>query len=134
MPPEKPKDRSWESWVEEQIRDAQDQGQFADLEGKGEPIPGLLAPYDPSWWVKKLIEREKLSVLPPALEIRARVDREREAMWALRREADVRARLEALNREIARVNRSTAEGPATSLPPLDAEAIVAEWRRRRSGA
>ena len=133
MAAEKPKDKSWESWIEEQIRDAQAQGEFADLEGTGKPIPGLLAPYDPMWWVKKLIEREKLSVLPPALEIRARVDRERDAIRTLPREEDVRARVAALNAEIARVNRSTAEGPATTLPPLDPEAIVAEWRHRRSG-
>lgn len=133
VPPEKPKDKSWESWVEEQIRDAQEQGEFADLDGKGKPIPGLLEAYDPMWWLKKLMEREKLSVLPAALEIKARVERERDALQALAREEDVRARIAALNTEIARVNRSTADGPATSLPPLDPEPIVAEWRRRRSG-
>ena len=131
MPPDKPANRSWDSWIEEQIRDAQDQGEFADLEGKGKPIPGLLDPYDPLWWVKKLMEREKLSVLPPALEIRARVDRGREALWTLALERQVRERVAALNAEIARVNRSTADGPATSLAPLDPEAIVVEWRRRR---
>jgi hypothetical protein len=134
MAREKPAGRSWDAWVEEQIRDAQAQGQFAGLEGAGKPIPGLLEPYDPLWWVKKLIEREKLSVLPAALEIRARVEREREAIWRLGRESDVRACVAALNAEIARVNRSAGEGPATSLPPLDPEAVVAEWRHRRPGA
>ncbi len=40
MAPEKPVGKSWESWIEEQIRDAEDRGEFADLEGKGKPIPG----------------------------------------------------------------------------------------------
>jgi hypothetical protein len=133
MTREKPPGRTWESWTEELIREAQDEGQFADLEGKGRPIPGLLEPYDPLWWVKKLMEREKLSVLPAALEIRARVDRTLAAIEAMGREADVRDAVAALNAEIARVNRSTADGPPTSLPPLDAEAIVADWRRRRGG-
>jgi hypothetical protein len=134
MAPEKPAGKSWDSWTEEQIRDAQDQGDFADLEGKGKPIPGLLEPYDPLWWVKKLMEREKLSVLPAALEIRARVERETAALRDVAREEDVRARVAAINAEIARVNRSTAGGPATSLSPLDPDLIVIEWRRRRQGA
>ena len=129
----KPPGKKWESWTEELIREAQDEGQFADLEGKGRPIPGLLDPYDPLWWVKKLMEREKLSVLPAALEIRAKVDRILEAVHAMAHEAEVRDAVLALNTEIARVNRSAAEGPPTSLPPLDVEAIVADWRRRRAG-
>jgi hypothetical protein len=133
MAPEKPPGRSWESWIEEQIRDAQDQGEFADLEGKGKPIPGLLEPYDPLWWVKKLMERDELSVLSAALEIRARVDRELTAVWTLGREEDARAKVAGINAEIGRVNRSTAAGPATSLSPLDPEQIVIEWRRRRQG-
>jgi hypothetical protein len=132
MSREKPPGKKWESWIEEQIVEAQQEGRFADLEGKGQPIPGLLDPYDPLWWVKKVMEREKLSVLPAALEIRARVDRGIEAIHSMAREADVRDAVAALNVEIARVNRSTAEGPPTSLTPLDVEAIVADWRRHRS--
>lgn len=131
MAPDKPPGKSWDAWVEEQIRDAQDQGEFAGLEGTGKPIPGLLEPYDPQWWVKKLMEREKLSVLPAALEIRARVERETAALWGVPREDDVRARVAAINAEIARVNRSTADGPATSLAALDPEQVLAEWRRQR---
>jgi len=67
MAERKPPDKSWESWVEEQIQQAQAEGGFERLEGAGKPIPGLDAPYDPLWWIKKLLDREKLSVLPPAL-------------------------------------------------------------------
>ena len=130
MTDRKPVDKSWKAWVEEQIQAAQADGGFDRLAGAGKPIPSLYGPYDPLWWVKKLIEREKLSVLPAALEIRARVDRALEEIWRLGSEARVRERVAALNVEIARANRSTAEGPPTTLSPLDAETIVAEWRRR----
>ena len=94
---EKPEHQSWDSWIEQQIQEARADGAFDQLEGHGKPIPGLLEPYDPLWWVKKLLEREKLSVLPLALEIRARVDRAVEVLWTLATETEVRARVTAIN-------------------------------------
>lgn len=134
MSERKPPGKSWESWIEGKIQEAQAEGDFDRLEGHGQPIPGLTAPYDPLWWVKKLLEREKLSVLPLALEVRAKVDRELEAVWSVSREGDVRARVTAINAEIGRANRTAAEGPPTTQAPLDVDEIVAEWRRRRPHA
>ncbi len=128
MSEKKPPGRSWTSWIEEQIQQSQRDGEFDRLEGAGQPIPGLEAPYDPLWWVKKLLEREKLSVLPPALEIRARVDRMLESVWTLASEAHVRERVAAINAEISRANRITAEGPPTTLSPLDVEDVLTRWR------
>jgi hypothetical protein len=132
MTDRKPPDKSWKSWVEEQIQQAQREGEFDRLEGKGKPIPGIEAPYDPLWWVKKLLEREKISVLPAALEIRAKVDRAIEALWALESEAAIREQVRAINADIARANRTTAEGPPTTLSPLDPDDVLSRWRRRRS--
>jgi hypothetical protein len=134
MAERKPPDKSWDTWIEELIRQAQADGQFEDLEGAGRPIPGLDAPYDPLWWVKRLMEREKLSMLPEALAIRAKVERELQAIASVPREEDVRARIAALNAEIRRANRATAEGPPTTLSPLDADAVVEAWRSRRSAS
>ena len=131
MTERKPPERSWESWVEEQIQNAQRDGEFDRLEGKGRPIPGIEEPYDPMWWIKKLLEREKLSVLPPALEVRAKADRMLDDVWALPSEARVVERVAAINAEIARANRTTAAGPPTTLSPLDTDTVVEEWRRRR---
>ena len=65
MTERKPPNKSWASRAEEQIREAETEGEFDRLEGKGKPIPGLGNLYDPLWCVKKLLEREKLSVLAP---------------------------------------------------------------------
>jgi DnaJ-like protein len=132
MTERKPPEKSWDSWIEELIRQARVEGAFDALEGKGKPIPGLDAPYDPDWWVKKLLEREKISVLPPALEVRAKVGRALEEVWRVRNEDEVRQRVTAINAEIARANRTAAEGPPTSLAPLEPDAVLDEWRRRRS--
>ena len=132
MTQEKPPGKSWDSWIEELIHQARVEGAFDDLEGKGKPIPGLDAPYDPDWWVKKLLEREKLSFLPPALSIRAKVAKALEELWRVRSEHEVRQRVTAINTEIARANRTVIEGPPTSLASLDVEVVLDEWRRRSS--
>ena len=131
MTERKPPGVKWESWVEEQIRKAQEQGDVDDLRGKGKPIAGLHRGYDPLWWVKQLVEREQVSVLPPSLEIRAKVERELAAIWRCVREEDVRARIEALNAEIVKANRTSISGPPTSVAVIDVEAAVCEWRRQR---
>ena len=131
MTERKPPDKSWDTWIEELIRDAQAAGEFERLEGAGKPIPGITDPYDPDWWVKKLLQREKLSILPPALELLRKVEAGLGAIWTARDADEVRARVGALNAEIARVNARVAEGPATRLTPLDPDSIVAEWHGRR---
>ena len=129
MTEQKPPGRSWESWIEEQIRRAREEGRFDNLEGAGKPLPGLTEGYDPDWWAKKLVERERVSVLPPSLELLRRVEIEMAKILALLDESDVRARVTALNAEIAKLNATATEGPPTRLAPLDVDAVIEQWRR-----
>ncbi len=131
MTEQKPPGMSWESWIEQQIREAREAGLFDNLPGAGKPLPGLAEGYDPLWWVKQLVQREQISVLPPSLEVLRKVESEMAAVWQLADGAKVRSRILALNREIAKVNARAIEGPPTRLGPLDVEAIVVEWRARR---
>ena len=131
MTEQKPPGQSWESWIEQQIREAQEAGVFDRLPGAGKPLPHLAEGYDPLWWVKQLARREQISMLPPALELLRKVEAELGQIWALTREADVRARVLTLNTEIAKVNAMAVEGPPTRLGPLNIDEIVAEWRARR---
>lgn len=130
MAERKPPNKKWESWIAEQIRDAHRNGQFDNLAGKGKPIPGITGAYDPMWWVKSLIQRERLSVLPESLEIKRKIEREREQILKLRTESGVRARVAALNEEIAKINRTVTSGPPTTVAKLDVEAIVERWKRQ----
>lgn len=133
MTQRKPPGTKWESWIEQQIRHAQEEGAFDDLPGAGKPLDDLTEPYDPLWWVKKLVCRERISVLPPSLEVRRKVESELVAIWKLTSEADVRARVAALNAEIAKVNARTIEGPPTRLGTLNVDDVVAEWSTRSNG-
>jgi hypothetical protein len=42
---ERKSSRDWESWIDQQIREAQEQGKFDDLQGWGEPLDLAPSPY-----------------------------------------------------------------------------------------
>ena len=128
MTERKPAGMSWETWRDELIRLAREEGAFDNLPGAGKPFTDLDQGHDPDWWVK----REKVSVLPPGLELLRKVEAELERIWTLSDEGAVRERIAALNAEIARANARAAEGPPTRLAPLDADTMVAEWRAART--
>jgi Domain of unknown function (DUF1992) len=127
----KPAGMSWDSWREDLIRLAREEGAFDNLPEAGKPFSDLGEGYDPDWWVKKLIRREKVSIMPPALELLRKVEAEIERIWTLSSESQVREKVRVLNLEIGRVNSRAAEGPPTRLAPLDADAIVAQWQAAR---
>jgi hypothetical protein len=132
MTERKPRGTSCETWIDAQVRVAREQGAFDNLPGAGKPLPNLDREYDPLWWVKQLIQREQVSILPPSLELLRKVEKELAAIEKLPDEATVRRRVEALNAEIAKVNATALEGPPTRLGRLDVDKVVARWRQTRS--
>jgi Domain of unknown function (DUF1992) len=132
MTERKPLGTSWETWIDAQIRVATERGAFDNLPGAGKPLPNLDQQYDPLWWVKQLVQREQISMLPPSLELRRKVEKELASIEKLDDEATVRHRVAVLNVEIAKVNATVVEGPQTSLGTLDVDQVVARWRRTRS--
>lgn len=124
----KPDAASFESFVEQQIRKAQEEGAFRDLPGAGKPIPGLDKPLDELWWIKAKIKSEGLELLPEALAVRRDVERAIERSSRLRTESDVRALLTLLNARIRKLNATAAGGPPTTVAPIDVEAAVRHWR------
>ena len=58
----------YESWIDRQIREAQERGEFDNLRGAGKPIKGLGGREDENWWIKGLIERENMR--PPSCRAR----------------------------------------------------------------
>jgi hypothetical protein len=132
MTERKPPGTSWETWIEAQIRVAMEKGAFDNLPGAGKPLPNLDQAYDPLWWVKELVRREQISMLPPSLELLRKVEKELATIEKLHDETTVRRRLAALNIEIAKVNATVVDGPPTRLGTLDVDQVVARWRRTRS--
>jgi hypothetical protein len=86
----KPAAESWESWVDRQIREAEERGEFDDLPGTGKPLPDLHRQDDELWWVRKKLKRENLSYLPPTLHVRKELERAREQIARADSEEEVR--------------------------------------------
>lgn len=117
-------------YVDRIIREAQAQGEFDRLRGKGKPLP-LTGVLEEAWWIKEKLRREKLSDLPESLAIRLEAERVLAEVARLSDERVVRGRLEELNARIRKINRTTVTGPPTTLAPVDVEAAVARWRAAR---
>jgi hypothetical protein len=122
-------------WVDLQVKQAMERGEFDNLPGAGKPLGDLGSLHDRDWWLKKLIERERISVLPAALQLR-KDDAELDAL--LDREAtekQVRTTLEDFNRRVIEARRQLQGGPPVVTPTRDIDAEVERWReRRRSSA
>lgn len=123
------------SWVDQQLRIAMERGDFDDLPGYGKPIEDLGVEHDPDWWIKKLVERENIAILPPALALRkedaeldGRLDR-------INVESEVRREVEDFNARVRKAIYTPPTGP--SGPPVitrqrDADDEVTAWRDRRT--
>lgn len=66
MTERKPPEVTFESWIDKQIREAEQRGDFASLPGRGKPLPEGLdtTSYDEQWWIKQKMVREGVSHLP----------------------------------------------------------------------
>lgn len=127
----KPPGVSWESWVERQIREGIERGDFDGLPGEGRPIADIDRPRDDLWWVRQKLAREQVAYLPPTLQIRKdREDALRQVDAATSEEA-VRAIVDDINRRIARVNSTELVGPPSTVAKLDVDEVLTRWRAAR---
>jgi hypothetical protein len=128
MTERKPAGMPFETWIDKQIREAEERGAFKDLPGAGKPIPNL--DDDDMWWVKQLMRRENLSYLPPTLALRKEAEDVLAAVPTAPSEAAVRTMITNLNEKIRAAIRVPPPGPPLNLLPLDVEEAVASWRGR----
>ncbi|WP_205857130.1 DUF1992 domain-containing protein, partial [Phytoactinopolyspora endophytica] len=78
MTERKPGGMSFESWIDKQIREAEERGEFKDLPGAGKPLTNLGRSNDEMWWIRRKIEDEGLSAedaLPTPLRLRKEISR-----------------------------------------------------------
>ncbi|MEO7350416.1 MAG: DUF1992 domain-containing protein [Marmoricola sp.] len=119
-------------WVDLQIERAMERGEFDNLQGSGKPLGDLGSPDDRDWWLKKLIERERITgVLPAALQLR-KDDAQLDAL--LDREATeklVRQQVENFNRRIIEARRQLQGGPPVVTATRDVDTEVERWQERR---
>ena len=120
----------YESFIEQQIRQAQERGEFDDLPGLGKPLPNRNELDDELWWVKDYLRREGLSteaLLPRSLQLARQVERLPETVRDLRSEDAVRRVVTELNKQIIAYLRAPS-GPLVPLRTVNADDVVAQWR------
>lgn len=120
------------SWVDLQVRQAMERGEFDDLPGQGKPIQDLGVEHDPDWWVKKLVERENIAILPPAIALRKEDAELDDRLDTVTAESEVRREVEDFNRRVVETRRQLQGGPPVVTPTRDVDAEVAAWVERRT--
>ena len=121
--------------VEIAIDQAIRRGDFDNLAGAGKPIPGLGATNDPDWWIRRKIERERLTGLgPPALTLRTEYASLANRLDELRTDAEVREYLEDFNHRVIEARRQLLGGPPVVTPTVDVDQWVSDWSERRAAA
>jgi len=133
MTDRKPAGVGFGTWVERQIREAAERGEFDNLPGAGKPIADLDKPHDELWWVRQKLEREQLSYLPPTMALRKEAEDALQAAARAGSEEQVRRIVADLNAKIREGNRKAASGPPLNLAPFDPERVVACWHAAREG-
>ncbi|WP_368499425.1 DUF1992 domain-containing protein [Herbiconiux sp. A18JL235] len=118
--------------VEIAITQAMRRGDFDDLPGAGKPLAGLGRTYDPDWWIRQKIERERLTGLgPPALTLRTEHAELDARLDTLGTEHEVREVLTDFNRRVVEARRQLLGGPPVVTPTRDIDAEVEAWASRR---
>ena len=121
-----------QTWVDLQVKQAMERGDFDNLPGAGKPIADLGDSHDPNWWIKKLVEREHVALLPPSVALR-KEDAELDAtLDGLTSEAEVRRHLQDFNDRVIAARYRTPEGPPLVTMPRDIDTTVTAWRERRT--
>lgn len=124
----------FESVVDQQIRAAQERGEFDNLPGAGKPLPGQGRPDDELWWVRGYLKREGLPtevLLPVGLRLAKEAERLVDGLAGFTTEQALRQAVRDLNGRIAEYLRAP-EGPQIPLRPLRVDDLVARWRAMRS--
>ncbi|MER7946380.1 DUF1992 domain-containing protein [Streptomyces sp. NPDC096079] len=132
MTERKPPGVSFESFVDKQIREATERGEFRALPGFGKPLPDDSAPYDALWWIKGKMHSEGASVLPPSLALRKEAEDTEAAIGEAVSESQVRRLLGEINTKIAEALARPPAGPPLNLRPFDVEATVERWKAERN--
>ncbi|GHE09754.1 DnaJ family domain-containing protein [Klenkia taihuensis] len=133
MTQRKPEGMSFETWVDHQIRTADERGAFADLPGAGKPLPKDDGPQDSYAWALAWARRQEpgAAFLPPSLALGRERDDLPDRLAALHREDRVRAAVREFNDRVAASWRTPLDGPPVVVRQHDEEALVAAWLASR---
>ncbi|QUQ62604.1 hypothetical protein JJ691_03160 [Kutzneria sp. CA-103260] len=124
---------NFESWLDKQIREGEQRGEFDNLPGQGKPLPDRGELRDPEWWARSFLAREggpTDALLPESLQLRKEVERLADTVRDMPAERLVREHVAELNKRIVAWLRSPS-GPHVRVGPVDADEVVTQWQAAR---
>jgi Domain of unknown function (DUF1992) len=133
MTERKPPEKSYSSWIDQQIVEAEKRGVFDNLPGTGKPIPPREQTDYTQAWLREYLRREGVSteeLLPTPLRLRKESERLTAALPGLTSEQAVRDTVGQLNRRIMDWRRNSI-GPPIFVPLVDEETMVSRWEQAR---
>jgi Domain of unknown function (DUF1992) len=135
MTERKPPGMSFETWVDQQIAQAQARGAFDDLDGAGRPLPRREREQSSYDWALDWARRQSTDprdLLPPGMALRRERDELPGRVAGLPSEAAVRAVVDDFNARVQAFWRRPQESRWAPVPGLaDVEALVAHWAATR---
>ncbi|MGW6929561.1 DnaJ family domain-containing protein [Lentzea sp. NPDC054927] len=133
MTQRKPPGMGFESWIDKQIREAQERGEFDDLPSAGKPLPGAGEPLEEDWWIRRKVrEEEGTTGLPPSLVLRRQAETAKARALAALTDDEARAIIGEMNAKILDALRKPLSGPPLNLMPFDVEQVVLERKGNSS--
>jgi hypothetical protein len=133
MTERKPPGMTFTSWIDKQIYEAAQRGEFDDLPGAGKPLPKHSGD-DGQRWLREYLRREGASadeLLPPPLKLRKERARLADSVADMASEQEVRETVSELNHRIAEFRRIPV-GPPIFVPLVDKDEMVGRWRAARA--
>jgi hypothetical protein len=134
MTERKPQGMSFETWVEQQIRRAADEGAFEGLSLTGKPLPRRDREKSSYEWALEWARREEADVaamLPTGLVLRKEREELRGLIARQASEVAVRALVEAHNERVDQYYRRPVEGVWVPVGMADLDTELALWRANR---
>jgi hypothetical protein len=129
----KPPPVKFQTWIDQQVADAERRGLFDNLPGAGKPLTVKPGPADGDYgqaWARDYARREGVppeEMLPTPLRLRREMERLAETAGEFRTEAEVREAAADLNRRIVEWRRIPV-GPPVHVRLVNADDLVARWR------
>jgi hypothetical protein len=134
MTERKPADMSFRSWVDQQIHEAAERGEFDNLPGAGKPLPRSNEADDGQAWLRDYLRREGVNteeVLPEPLRLRKEAERLAGTVHLLASEQHVREAVAELNERIMKWRRIPL-GPPIFVALVDEQAMIIRWTDAQS--
>ncbi|HET6703466.1 DUF1992 domain-containing protein [Amycolatopsis sp.] len=133
----KPPKVSFRWWVDRQIAEARERGEFDNLPGTGKPLPKPTGNDAATDWVLREVRKgghDTKALLPPALALKREVQDLPERLAGERTEQQVRDVVADLNTRIRKAYLNHHTGPPLTVALVDVEEAVEDWRRARAAS